>query len=461
MQNVRSDLVRLCAVALALLVCSFQVVAQPVVPQAVNKTSAGFAAWYFGGGYQFGTGGGANMVPLTSAATNPLNLSGWTSASNYGIAPTATGITIDTRSTLPLGGGKTAPIDVRTRIVASSLGKAAGALLRTAPVLGTGIAVYDLLRELNFDASRDAAGVLHVYRLTTGEEACIDKYPAPVNLAGGACEWSHEWKTYGAPILSSDRKSCSAWVYCSADPIHPTHLVGGATDSANLKSSSGPVPITDFTGAETSQMSETTVEAFENEVASKSGWPVSSAVIRTVVSAIDKGQSIDVESPTLSGPASVLGSKTTATKADGSSTVTQTKYELSYDNSSGRLNVKEVQTTTSTAADGTVVGTDTATQEEPALDQSECEKAPDTLGCMKAGTPEDQELSRDTKNISIASMTFRGGACPAPVAFSVFGKPYEISYGELCARLASISALLLALSALLAAWIFADGFKVS
>jgi hypothetical protein len=70
-------------------------------------------------------------------------------------------------------------------------------------------------------------------------------------------------------------------------------------------------------------------------------------------------------------------------------------------------------------------------------------------------------LGKTTKVVSIVADTFAGTAsCPSGPGFSVRGTSYALSYTELCNKLDAIKVFFLALSALMAAWILADSFRV-
>jgi hypothetical protein len=115
------------------------------------------------------------------------------------------------------------------------------------------------------------------------------------------------------------------------------------------------------------------------------------------------------------------------------------------------------------AQDGTVTNvktTDDAKQDQPKED-NQCKANPDRIGCATFGTPDKgPDIDRTTKNVEFTPVPFAGGSCPAPVQFEVFGRGYQFSYDTLCSKLQVISALLLALSALAAAYIFVEGLKV-
>lgn len=97
-------------------------------------------------------------------------------------------------------------------------------------------------------------------------------------------------------------------------------------------------------------------------------------------------------------------------------------------------------------------------KEQPDL----CEKNPDVVACQKLGEADPQQRQDDTQEFTVTPATFSSSAgCPPPVSFQMFGQAYEFSYSGACNVLATLRALMLAMAAVLAAYIVADSFKVS
>lgn len=193
-----------------------------------------------------------------------------------------------------------------------------------------------------------------------------------------------------------------------------------------------------------------------------------------------KGQSVDVtgDGMTVTGEQTTITSPPkveTTTNSDGSSktttSTTTNNYTYNTNITNNTVTVTHTQTTSvvtsSRDANNAPIGTTTTTITDPTTKDpekvDECEgSAPDRLDCMKVGTPETKDpLSKETLAFTIGTESFTGGACPAPVAFTAMGRPYSFSYQPLCDQLAYVKALLLALAALAAAWIVADGFRVN
>lgn len=192
---------------------------------------------------------------------------------------------------------------------------------------------------------------------------------------------------------------------------------------------------------------------------------------------INSGNSLEAEivAPTIQTPINEAPVTTTTTNPDGSkkveTEVTTNDYSCLVIEDGKAVECKQAKTTTKTTATtsnpngtGTVTTTATTvlTKTNEAPTKGHCELYPDTVGCSKFGTGDaGPAITKDTKAVTIGTVSFSGGSCPAPVAFSAFGRSYAFEYSPLCERLASLAPLFLALSALLAAWIFADGFRVT
>jgi hypothetical protein len=165
--------------------------------------------------------------------------------------------------------------------------------------------------------------------------------------------------------------------------------------------------------------------------------------------------------------------------ADGSKTVTTTKtsHEITASNpapskdggpvTNTTINITNITNShtevTTVAKDGTVVSSTTTTESKPEKPKTDdpCIANPDKIGCATFGTPDKgPDIPREAKNVEFSPVPFASSGCPAPIDFQVFGQPYQFSYDRLCDKLQLISGLLLALSALASAYIFAEGLKV-
>lgn len=133
------------------------------------------------------------------------------------------------------------------------------------------------------------------------------------------------------------------------------------------------------------------------------------------------------------------------------------------------------KTTTTTPPGGTPLTVTTTSsqpkvtycQENPAAAAckapSECDTNPDSLACLKLGTPDNgvQLTKLDAGFSAITPVSFAAGVgCPADLTFNVNAKPYAISYAPMCNAASTYGApVVLILGVALAAFIFSGGFK--
>jgi hypothetical protein len=190
------------------------------------------------------------------------------------------------------------------------------------------------------------------------------------------------------------------------------------------------------------------------------------------------GQPVDgtLQAPDVQTPVMKAGPTTTTQNSDGTSSTATTTQKSDYSciviQNGQALQCSQVTTTTTTttatdpahpASSPASSTTMTTTATDPAKQQDECAANPKRIGCSEYGTPTvdpGDALKKETKTITFTPVSFQGGACPSPVTFYVFGKGYEFSYDLLCSKLQLISVILLVLAGAMAAYIFADGFRV-
>lgn len=184
---------------------------------------------------------------------------------------------------------------------------------------------------------------------------------------------------------------------------------------------------------------------------------------------LDSGVPVDAGNVTLTGPATASGPSSTSTKqikdAGGNVTGTQTvtnstTYNITY--AGNTYNVNSVTTTTTVNPDGTST---VETKNEPKPTEkdppTDCDKYPDSLGCVSLGTPTSDTLNKSTRAVSVVATAFASSSgCPAPLSFAVRGSSYSISYQPICDRLIVLKVLFLAIAGVLAAYILADSFRV-
>lgn len=161
---------------------------------------------------------------------------------------------------------------------------------------------------------------------------------------------------------------------------------------------------------------------------------------------------------TVTGPSQIPNSTTTRQNADSSTTVTETKTQLSYDES--KIIVTQTTTTTRTAPNGDVISTEqeTVSGETPApipsqnptptnnptnpnpqidpetgepvpqvIDIDICKKNPDILACKLLNEPPPEEIPKEERNIELQDgPSFSGGSCIPPLDVTVFGNNVRV-----------------------------------
>lgn len=169
------------------------------------------------------------------------------------------------------------------------------------------------------------------------------------------------------------------------------------------------------------------------------------------------GQIADLAPSSVTGPSSVPGptSSTTRTEANGTQSVstTTTNYNITYNGDTITIN----ETKTTTNADGST--TVESKPQDPPPDT--CADNPNVAGCVELGDPGTAQLPTVDKPISFTPVSFTdSGSCPAPITFTAMGRSYSFSYASMCDTIGAwVRALVLAIGAFVASWVFVQGLK--
>ena len=349
---------------------------------------------------------------------------------------------------LPLGSNV---IDVTARVIPDkpSVGAAVGKFLfKVSFPLQVGIAAYDLIKELGFDAANDSDGAL---QLTKPDPSVCSVAPCYQFIGAqiGALTWrtspeqacrdwaAHYYQTFIRVTGSGASFTCTT--------RHPSYGEGSFT-----LSSRSATPVSNPPRLAVTQ------QELADKIASQSGWPTSTAFSEVVRQAVESGETITAPSPTVTGPSTVQGPKSTATEG-GKTVEKQTVYNINYN--SNQVSYTTTVTTVTTNSDGSkTTATETKEQDK---EPDECTKNPDTLNCLDLGTPTSDVLKKSTHAVNVVATAFASGSgCPAPLSFSVRGLSYSISYQPVCDRLAILRVLFIAMAGVIAAFILADSFRV-
>lgn len=312
-------------------------------------------------------------------------------------------------------------------------------------VIGVGVAIYDLAKELGFTMTKGTTGAIEFSK---------------DGVKGTDCGTS--------PGSASPLQQCNAsWAGpCHAEmtPFVANQIPQQRCNAVSNYYGSVYMEIYDWKYV-TSPSKPSTVEEFAAEIGNKTLWVPSSAIARSIKDAIANGEAPLSVPTTVTGPATTPG--TTSTKTDqaaNTTTTTTTVNNFTYEGANITTGATTTTTTTNNV-DNTVINktVDTATKPitatEPTPDP--CDANPTRAGCTKLGdVPTSEELPRKSVPVTSSVISFAApSGCPAPISFPVYGKSYAISYNGLCDALGPIRLIFLAFGAALAAVIFMEGLK--
>ncbi len=273
--------------------------------------------------------------PRTADAANARRFS-------FGVAANGA-VFANTGTTMPTPGGGSIPIGVNGQVSKANVGAALGRFARKvyAPLV-VGSALYDLGQELGFFLD-NSGGSLVVTQAPDPDLFCT---------VSPCYTWSVSvpyYMTAGTP-----EAVCRAAIAAVSSPGDVANYVSNTfTECRGVRPATNfqiVIPITNRGSRPPDQVANTpsSLEAFESAVAARSGWPTSSALARTLVDAINSGESPLVEPVTVTGPASSPGSvtQTVNTSAGTTTTATQT-HNYTYSGPNVTVNT----TTTSVTVD--------------------------------------------------------------------------------------------------------------
>lgn len=252
---------------------------------------------------------------------------------------------------VPVLNNSGSPISANARVSVppAVLGQIIKKGLALAPVLGAGIALYDLVKELGFDAQKTPEGLTY----------------SQVNIAGN----------YGGyPSIDG---------FCQSRGFHRGEFVSFSQQSGgtyanvncfwNANYSGFQIPYT-----ETQTITPVTEQAFVDAIATKSGWPSSSHVSKAVAQATSLSPAPSFPAtPQVTGPASSPGTVKSKQNPDGSSEVKTTTHNHTYQGNT----INTTTTTVTSSCTGGSCNTTTET-ETPKVDEQ-----PFAMPCGVPGTP--------------------------------------------------------------------------
>lgn len=272
-------------------------------------------------------------------------------------------------------------VDANAKFVPSSTAAALGRFAKKViPPLAAGAAIYDLAKELGYTLD-NSSGVTLVYK--TDPTACTvapcSEYRIEITSTGfnGPWERNHERACRSGAVAFAAANPTTKSVYHSHNinmcfinrvALNSVFGTGYGTRSA--------LPVTDQTLS--------SIEELQNDIASKSGWPTSSSISRALADAINSGEVPEMQTPTVSGPASqIVNQSTTNNTANNTTTNTTTTNNYTYQGNQVTVN----QTTITTITNNTTGETTTETTTTEKQQENKLPETPFEMPCGIAGKP--------------------------------------------------------------------------
>jgi hypothetical protein len=273
-------------------------------------------------------------------------------------------------------------IDVQatTRIPSGSVGAALGRFAqKVVTPLAVGVALYDLGKELGFTLEN-----------STGQLTVLQADPTVCTVA--PCTG---WRGYTNGTVYASREAflsanfppqCrnrsvlnGSWTWFTGPPLG-TPI--GSPLTAQCPNSQGQfttvsVPPSTAAGIASS------LQDFTDFIATKSGWPSSSKVGDALKDAIASGETVDINTPTVSGPATSPGPITVVNNSNGTTTTTSTVHNHNY--TTNNVTTNTVKTTVvSNTSTGDEIGRTVETETPPGGQNPPMEFV---MPCGVAGSP--------------------------------------------------------------------------
>lgn len=345
------------------------------------------------------------------------------SVPRYAFAVATNGLVVaDAATGLPLPSGQTTPITIKSSIPKASTSAAIGRFLRKGvPILGTGVALYDLAQELGYVLETNGGTV--TVKQTTQPPAGYDGFEyKEVNTAIAQL-----------PYVETKQLACDAWaLYRTNTNMFQeyrcrnanTGPVNGQTEQRAKGSTGAWGIISDFTYARRTDLTpfvptlvETTPRNFELAITDKNEWQPSSALGRALVDAIKAGEIVSPPVTQITGPASSPGPLSTSQTGDVT-TQSSTEYNHTYQGNRVTTNITNTTTSFTTSTGATISSTTTTTTPEIPQPSTETEppdppcgipgKPPCDVKIDETGTPSDgaNRLDDDKTNFNTIRPTF-------------------------------------------------------
>lgn len=424
----RSAIMALCLVCLG----AFH---SPVIAQSGTVSRDAAFGRFMGnvtGAGQTTIGFGSNGTPVSSPSNSTLSTSGGTgvSVARTGSVYNPSGKPYNISATGTVPASKLAPIMVKA-------GKAI-------PILGTGVALYELFKEIGLNPVRnpDGSTTFGYQDVRTGTLTCND---AP-----------------GTKYYSASEGRIYALYYppgSNIGPYAPGGWINSGTFCQSFMSPNGFWPRVHYITAPTMPAEQ---QLDDNEVAdmiaSKSGWPSSSWFARAAAQAMDTVEDqVLPETVKVTGPATSTGTTKTTNNSDGTKTVEATTYNHTYNNNT--ISTTTITTITNYNAANEPVSSSTKT-ETPEEKPDQCALDPQSIACARLDSPE-TEVPKTTKSLTYApeDLGLGGGACPAPIPVNTSRGNWSLDLDSYCTATTTYVRPMVILVAMFLAYLIMTGHR--
>jgi hypothetical protein len=340
--------------------------------------------------------------------------------------------------------GVKVPITASARVAAAGAGALIKKALPLLPWIGVGVAIYDFIKEMGYDAQ-------------TGPNGVTVTKPDPTVCTVAPCT-GYKGRQPGVFVADPLQAAINVCSYYYGPPVAPypyfVQQVNGTWGGPGWKCSQN-ISESLYTGSMPPQVAQNipaTLDDLANSIASKSGWPSTSKLAPALRDAAQlTGDKIPLESPTVTGPTTSHGPTSTTQNPDGTTTTKTTVHNHNYQ---GDTITTTNVTTTNNYNPSTNITTTTTTTETPDPAKTDCEKNPNAVGCKTLDDVPLDKVPTRTETITWAeeNLGFGAGSCPAPIPWHTSLVDGQISFQSYCDGLVTYVRPVIILLAFLAAF---------
>jgi len=163
---------------------------------------------------------------------------------------------------------------------------------------------------------------------------------------------------------------------------------------------------------------------------------------------LDSGQELDIEAPTVTGPASTPGPSKQINRPDGKIETQTTTHNHTYEGDTVTTTITNVTNIYNPETNTT----ETTTEEREPEDERQCKDGDQTLGCAEFGEPPEDEIPKSTFDITfVPENLFGAGTCPTWPSWTDALGTHTLDFTGYCTLASTVIRPLLLAFALLAA----------